>query len=87
MRAQKIDFFQHSKSALPELLFLKSRYMAADQPGYQQQKSFDDDLIKLGLFDFSEYGPPADVFASELSRAGYSVSGFSLEGGHLSTNC
>mgnify|MGYP002402196323 CR=1 FL=1 len=79
MRAQRIDFFQHSKDAGPELLFLKSRYMASDQPGYERQKKFDDALVELQLFDFPEYGFSADVFASTLSGAGYSVRGFSLE--------
>ena len=79
MREQRIDFFQYSNDVAPELLFLKSRYMAADQPGYQQQKKFDDDLIKLGLFEFPEYGLPADVFASTLKGAGYTVREFCLE--------
>jgi DNA phosphorothioation-associated putative methyltransferase len=79
MRAQRIDFFQPSMDRKPVLLFLKSRYMAADQPGYDQQKSFDNALVKLSLFDFSEYGPSADVFTSTLSDAGYVVNGFCLE--------
>jgi DNA phosphorothioation-associated putative methyltransferase len=79
MREQKIDFFQYSKDAESQLLFLKSRYMTAAQPGYDQQKSFDDALVKIGFFDFSEYGPPADVFFATLSGAGYTVSGFNLE--------
>jgi DNA phosphorothioation-associated putative methyltransferase len=79
MREQKIDFFQYSKEAESQLLFLKSKYMTADQPGYDQQKSFDDALVKLGIFDFSEYGPSADAFVSTLNGAGYTVSGFSLE--------
>ena len=49
------------------------------QPGYDQQKSFDDALVKLDLFDFSEYGPPADVFLATLGGAGYTVSGLNLE--------
>jgi len=81
MRAQRIDFFQHSREFEPELLFLKSRYMAPDQPGYDQQKMFDDALVKLGLFEFPEYGLPADVFTSTLRDAGYVVRGFSLERG------
>ena len=79
MREQKIDFFQYSKDTESQLLLLKSKYMTADQPGYGQQKSFDDALIKLGMFDFSDYGPSAEFFTSTLSGAGYAVSGFSLE--------
>jgi DNA phosphorothioation-associated putative methyltransferase len=79
MREQKIDFFQYSKDVESQLLLLKSRYMTVDQPGYDQQKLFDDALVKLGLFDFSDYGPSADFFTSTLNGAGYTVSGFSLE--------
>ena len=79
MRAQKIDFFQYSTETQSQLLLLKSRYMTTDQPGYHQQKSFDDALVKLGLFDFADYGPSADAFKSTLSGAGYTVRGFSLE--------
>ena len=79
MREQKIDFFQYSKDVDSQILLLKSRYMTVDQPGYDQQKSFDDALVKLGLFDFSDYGPSADVFTSTLSNAGYAVRGFSIE--------
>jgi hypothetical protein len=79
MRAQRIDFFQHSSDREREHLFLKSRYMTADQVGYARQKSFDDALVKLDLFDFSEYGPPADDFTSTLSSAGYAIEGFNLK--------
>jgi hypothetical protein len=53
--------------------------MTADQVGYARQKSFDDALVKLDLFDFSEYGPPADDFTSTLSSAGYAIEGFNLK--------
>jgi hypothetical protein len=62
-----------------QLLYLKSRYMTPELPGYESQKQFDDALVKLGLFDFAEYGPSADVFESSLGRAGYSINGFALQ--------
>ena len=62
-----------------ERLGLGYEVVVRTQPGYDQQKSFDDALVKLGLFDFSEYGPPADVFPATLGGAGYTVSGFNLE--------
>ena len=86
MREQRIDFFQYSNNAEPELLFLKSRYMAADQPGYGQQKTFDDALVKLGLFDFPEYGLATAVFLSTLKGAGYSVRNFSIEKAAVAKN-
>jgi DNA phosphorothioation-associated putative methyltransferase len=79
MRAQRIDFFQHSRDRAPELLYLKSRYMTADQEGYDQQKAFDDALLKLGLFDFSDYGPSANEFEATMNAAGYVIHGFEIQ--------
>src|SRR5262249_31692154 len=78
MREQRIDFFTYSAEGESQLLFLKSRYMTPDQPGYDQQKAFDDELLSLGLFDFSGYGPDAEKFYSELKKAGYAIDGFNL---------
>ena len=60
MRSQKIDFFDYSRDDEQQLLFMKSRYMALDQEGYERQRAFDDALEKLRLFDFdlSQFGPP-----------------------------
>jgi DNA phosphorothioation-associated putative methyltransferase len=79
MRSQRIDFFEHTADREQQLLYLKSRYLTIDYPGYEQQKKFDDTLVKLGLFDFAEYGPSADDFRSSLGRAGYSINGFALQ--------
>jgi len=81
MRSQRIDFFEHTGDREHQLLYLKSRYITTEYPGYERQKDFDDALAKLGLFDFSEYGPPAADFQPTLSRAGYTISGFELEKG------
>jgi DNA phosphorothioation-associated putative methyltransferase len=78
MRNQRIDFFGHSADREPELLYLKSRYMTVDQEGYYRQKAFDHALLELGLFDFSGYGPPANVFEATLKAAGYYIRGFEI---------
>ena len=59
---------------------MKSRYMAPDQEGYERQKTFDDALEKLRLFDFdlSRFGPPTGVFTAALASAGYSIDGFTI---------
>jgi hypothetical protein len=54
-------------------------HLTADHPGYEPQKQFDDGLVKLGLFDFAEYGPEADAFRSTLAHAGYTINGFELQ--------
>jgi DNA phosphorothioation-associated putative methyltransferase len=79
MRSQRIDFFEHTSDREHQLLYLKSRYISTEYPGYERQKHFDDALAELGLFDFSEYGPPVEDFQSTLSRAGYTISSFDLE--------
>jgi DNA phosphorothioation-associated putative methyltransferase len=85
MRSQRIDFFEHTADRdQQQLLYLKSRFLTAEHPGYKRQKEFDDTLVKLGLFDFAEYGPAADVFQSTLSRAGYIISDFELQNSSVS---
>ena len=79
MRSQRIDFFEHTADHEQQPLYLKSRYMTPEQPGYERQKQFDDALVDLGLFDFADYGPSVDVFESSLTRAGYSINGFALQ--------
>ena len=78
MREQRIEYFKYIKDQDSQILYLKSRYMASDQPRYKQQKSFDDALVGLGLFDFSEYGPSEKAFNSILKDAGYLIEAFSV---------
>lgn len=80
MRSQKIDFFDYSRDDEEQLLFMKSRYMAPDQEGYERQKTFDEALEKLHLLDFdlSQFGPPTSVFTAALASAGYSINGFTI---------
>ena len=79
MREQRIDFFQHKRDERIQLLYLKSQYMAEGQPGYRQQKAFDDTLSSIGAFDFSEHGPSKEAFDSKLTELSLQVSGFQLE--------
>jgi DNA phosphorothioation-associated putative methyltransferase len=79
MRSQRVDFFEHAADREQQLLYLKSRYITTEHPGYERQKKFDDALVRLGLFDFAQYGPAADVFRSGLSRAGYVINHFELQ--------
>lgn len=80
MRDQDIEFFDYGPDLPVQLLYMKSRYMAPDQPGYNKQKKFDVKLDSLGLFDFSRFGPPADEFIRQLKVAGIRVKGFTLNG-------
>ena len=76
MRDQDVEFFTYGKDRPPQLLFMKSRYMAHDQPGYKRQKKFDDQLDSLNLFDFSRFGPSSEEFWACLRVASLAINGF-----------
>lgn len=78
MRQLDVDFFDYSGDEQPPLLYLKSRYMAPDQDGYERQRAFDDVLQTLGRFDFERYGPPPALFQQTLAELGLTISGFTL---------
>jgi DNA phosphorothioation-associated putative methyltransferase len=63
LRTQDIDVFEYGPGTdYQSLMYLKSRFMAADQVGYERQAAFDQWLIGLGCFDFSGYGPSPEMF-------------------------
>jgi DNA phosphorothioation-associated putative methyltransferase len=76
MRAQDITFFDHRDR--PQILYLKSRYLAPDHPTYARQKTFDEALLALDLLDLSGFGPDPDTFHATLARAGRRVQGFEV---------
>ena len=70
---QKIDFFDYTRHERKQLLYNKSRYLHPAFPGYDAQKAFDKEIEALGLFDFSSFGPPSEVFFSTLQERGISI--------------
>ena len=76
---QDVDFFDYQDDPDPPYTYLKSRYMAAGQRGYATQRRFDAKLQRLGLFDFSEFGPSAGQFRLGLAKAGLAMNGRKLE--------
>ena len=50
--------------------YLKSRYMLQNDPELGVQKLFDEKVIGLNAFDFSNEGPEFRKFASKLMQAG-----------------
>ncbi len=49
LRTQDIDVFEYGhESDYKSLMYLKSRFMAAGQEGYEQQEAFDQWLMKPG---------------------------------------
>lgn len=57
---------------------MKSRYMSSDQPGYDEQRRFDDTLAALGLYDRDDYFPSQREIEETLSLHGHRVDGFDL---------
>lgn len=78
MRHLDVDFFDYSGDEPNPLLYLKSRYMAPDQQGYDRQREFDDTLQALGRFEFEQYGPPPALFRRALAEEGLTIQGFAL---------
>ncbi len=78
LRELDVDFFDYTRQNSLPLLYLKSRYMAPDQPGYDEQRTFDESLKSLGVFDFSSYGPDQDTFWRTLDELRLEIRGFNL---------
>lgn len=79
MRQLDVDFYDYTDYENRPLLYLKSRYMAPDQPGFEQQRAFDDQLQALECLDLTRYGPDPETFYRVLHDAGLRVEGFALE--------
>ncbi|MBM3266582.1 MAG: DNA phosphorothioation-associated putative methyltransferase [Candidatus Sericytochromatia bacterium] len=78
MHSLGIRFFDYQEQVPAQLLYLKSRYLAPDQKGFDAQRVFDDALRKTGIFDFTGFGPPGDQFEQALADAGYAIRGTKL---------
>lgn len=77
MRALRVNNFEQEE-ADRQFLYLKSLYLPEDHPDYEDQSRFDRALMKLGLFDFSGYGPSTDEFERTLYKNGLNVQGFDI---------
>ena len=76
LRTQDIDVFEYGPGTdYQSLMYLKSRFMAADQERYDQQGAFDQWIMSLECFDFSGYGPSPDMFYAGQSELGVSLHG------------
>ena len=78
LRQLDVDFFDYTRRQPPPMLYLKSRYMAPDQAGYERQKAFDEQLTALGVFDFSAYGPDPKTLQETLDAMELKVQDFQL---------
>lgn len=78
LRDQDMDVFNYGAEFPPTLLYQKSRYINEEYPRYTEQVAFEEDLERLGIIDFSGYGPPEEEFHHSLALARWEVQGFSL---------
>ena len=82
LRDQDIEFFEYGGEYPSQLLYMKSRFMAPDQEGYQRQKKFDDALAKIPTIDLSGYGPTIEEFQRLLFNTNRRIRGFEIVNAH-----
>ena len=78
LRSQEIDFFDYVGEYQPHPLYFKSQYIPSDFKNYEKQRKFDDKLLKIGLFDFSGYGPKRYELDTMLEQNSLAIRGFQL---------
>ncbi|MBL4652321.1 MAG: DNA phosphorothioation-associated putative methyltransferase, partial [Flavobacteriales bacterium] len=77
MRSQKVRIFSSNDEKV-QFLYMKSLYIPDDFENFKEQSKFDRCLQKLGLFQFSNYGPDAKYFKDTLRDKGISIDGFNV---------
>jgi DNA phosphorothioation-associated putative methyltransferase len=77
MRKQVINVFRYGGGER-QYLYLKSLYLPETHDQFDEQTAFDRALMKVGLFDLSDYGPDADLFDRMLSGNGLGIDGFEI---------
>ena len=79
LRKLDYDVFDYGSVEYPNpLLYYKSRYMHEDQPGYAEQKTFDDAIESWGLVALDGPAPSAEEFHAALKEARLAVKGVRL---------
>ena len=78
LRDQVIDFFNYGDAVSRQLLFMKSRYMTPDQPGYARQKKFDTQLKTAEGLEVARFRPSAAELVRCLQASGLAIEGFKI---------
>lgn len=78
LRRQNIHFFKQHRPETTQLLYMKSRYMAKDLPGFARQETFDQKLASFGLLVPDAPEPSLVAFARQLSARGLRIRGFDI---------
>lgn len=77
MRTQRVHIFDYDDISR-QYLFMKSLFLPEDHEDFDAQSKFDSEVSKLREFDFSCYGPDADLFDKTLSENNIAMVGFDL---------
>ena len=68
-----VSIIDHSADNNVRLLYLKSRYLTDNNPQQKAQNAFDQKILDLNCFDFTNEGPSFREFAQTLVKAGLKV--------------
>ena len=77
MRMQNVRLFNYHEEN-KQYLYMKSLFVPDTYENFEEQSQFDRSLQKLGLFDFSQYGPRASYFDETLLENDLAVEGHNL---------
>ena len=67
MRSQDVRIFDYD-DADRQYLFMKSLFLPEDHEDFEAQSTFDSEVSRLREFDFSGYGPDANLFDKTLAE-------------------
>ncbi|MCG5534250.1 DNA phosphorothioation-associated putative methyltransferase [Halorhodospira sp. 9621] len=79
LRKQTVQVFTYGEDYTPPYLYMKSRFLSEEDPGFEQQRDFDMMLAELSTLDFEGLGPTREVFEEELQRRWVQIGDFTLE--------
>ncbi|MDA1310735.1 MAG: hypothetical protein O2985_14165 [Proteobacteria bacterium] len=77
MRSQRVRIFDYDDSDR-QYLFMKSLYLPDDHVDFEMQSSFDSQVSRIKEFDYSGYGPDANLFDKTLYEKNLSIQNFDL---------
>tara|TARA_B100000700_G_C15026372_1_gene848360 strand:+ start:329 stop:685 length:357 start_codon:yes stop_codon:yes gene_type:complete len=77
MRSQRVRVFDY-RGRERSYLFMKSLFIPEDFDNFSEQSEFDREVSKIKEFDFTSYGPDAELFDQYLRENKLKVSNYSL---------
>jgi len=78
LREQDIEYYVYGDEYDPPYLYQKSRYINEEFPNYPEQVDFDKEIVGLGIFDFSQFGPSPCEFHEMLAKHRWTIEKSSL---------